>query len=130
MRLLIDMRMAYRGFHGCPSQCGVRIYEPTEQGETYVAIYTEIETNAGTSVTNAAETVARSIWQYLERPETPITFIEHYNDRAKVGGRFLFKEHFDLVTFQTVPGGFTRPTWRRIPKEEVERLTKTCGHVL
>jgi hypothetical protein len=127
MRLLIDMVMAYRGYHGCPSKCGVRIYEPTSDGETYVAIYTELEDNNGTSVTNAAETVATGIWEFLERPNTPITFIEHYKDRAFIGGRPQFKEHFDRVTFEPKNGGFAKPKWRRILKEEVERLTRATS---
>ena len=52
-----------------------------------------------------------------------IIFIEHYKDRALIGGRPQFKEHFDRVTFQPVRGGFARPNWRCILREEVERLT-------
>jgi hypothetical protein len=123
MKLLIDMVMAYRGYHGCSSKCGVAIYAPTQPGEVYVAIYTELDDNPGTSVTNAAETVATGIWEFLERPDTEITFIEHYRDRALIGGRPQFKEQFDRVTFEPIKGGFARPRWRRISKEEVERLT-------
>lgn len=123
MRLLIDMLMDYRGYHGCKSYCGVRIYEPTLPGESYVAIYTERDDNPGTSVTNAAETVATMIWEFLERPQIPIVFIEHYRDRTFIGGRPQFREHFDRVTFEPIKGGFVRPRWRRIYKEEVERIT-------
>lgn len=123
MKLWIDIVMAYRGYHGCPSKCGVQIYEPTQPGETYVAIYTELDDNPGTSVTNAAETIATGIWKLLERPTRGIVFIERYRDRALVGGRPMFKEHFDRVTFELIQGRFARPRWRRVSKEEIERLT-------
>ena len=124
MKLLIDMVMAYRGYHGCPSKCGVAIYEPTFPGEPYVAVYTELEENEGTSITNATETIATGIWEFLERPDDEIVFVEHWPDRNVNGWRDpILQEHWDRVTFQAVKGGFARPKWRRIGKDEVERLT-------
>jgi hypothetical protein len=118
------MVMAYRGYHGCPSKCGVRIFEPTIFEEPYVAVYTELADNSGTSVTNAAETVATHIWEFLERPDTEIVFIEHWPARTSNGWREpMLQEHWSQVTFYCVKGGFARPKWQRIGKEEVERLT-------
>lgn len=120
---MIDTLLDYRGYYGCPSRCGVQVWEPTQPGEPYVAIYTELADNPGTSVTNAAETVATAIWHLLERPDAEIVFIEHYRDRAFIGGKPVFTEHFDRVTFEPVRGGFARPRWRCVSKEEVEKLT-------
>jgi hypothetical protein len=118
------MVMDYRGYHGCPSKCAVRIYEPTIPSEPYVAVYAELAENTGTSVTNAAETIATHVWEFLERPDSEIIFVEHWPDRNRNGSHEpLLNEHWSLTTFNSVRGGFARLQWRRIGKEAVERLT-------
>ena len=39
-----------------------------------------------------------------------------------VRGKPMYKEEFDLVTFTQTANGFDDPCWRRISKEEVERI--------
>ena len=110
----------YRGYHGCLSRCRLRVYE--ESGTPPVVIVTERDDNPGTSITNRAEYLATAVWQMLERPEAGMVWIEHYEDRALIGGKPLFKEKFDSVTFTSTSRGFSDPRWKPISKAEVEIL--------
>jgi hypothetical protein len=134
MRLLEDRLLRYRGYHGCRSECRVRLFAPEAgvdaPGTPHAVIATELETNPGTSVTNAAERLAWDVWCYLEKPEAGLTWIEHYPDRCFLGGqgasrRPMLRESFDLVSFdrQAGTGRFLRPRWRRVSRFEVEALT-------
>lgn len=126
MTLTNDERFEYRGFHNCPSVCRLRVYE--EDGKAPVALVTELEDNVGTSVTNMAEHLASAVWKMLERPALGLVWIEHYEDRAHIGGRPTLKEHFDHVTFEPrsdafgILTGFGEPHWQRISKTDVETL--------
>ena len=120
MRKTWDGVFPYRGYHGCSSRCRLRVYE--ESGKPPVVIATEREDNPGTSITNMAEHLATAVWQMLERPEHGLVWIEHYQDRALIGGKPLFKEEFDSVTFTSTCHGFTDPRWKPISKAEVETL--------
>ena len=48
--------------------------------------------------------------------------IEHYRNRGMVRGRPMYKEEFDMVTLTRTASGFDDPCWRRVSKEEVERI--------
>lgn len=80
-----------------------------------------MEDNPGNSITNAIERVAWEAFKLLERPECGMVTIEHYRDRGMVRGKAMYKE-FDLVTLTQTAGCFDDPCWRRISKEEVERI--------
>lgn len=132
MRLLEDRLFAYRGYHGCRSECRVRIFAPDAgdaPGTPCLVIATELDTNPGTSVTNAAERLAWDVWCYLEKPEGGLAYVEHYPDRCFIGQgaarRPMLKESWDLVAFDREPGTgrFQRPRWRRVPRCEIERMT-------
>lgn len=126
MTLTHDKRFEYRGFHGCKSACRLRVYETP--GKVPVALVTELTDNPGTSITNMAEYLATLIWKMLERPADGLVWIEHYEDRARVGGRTTLKNEFDRVTFEPrsdasgILTGFGEPHWQRISREEVETL--------
>ena len=150
MRLSIDTIFPFKGYHGCASKCRIRVFEPEEvapllphqpeqrdqefseakvavrtqqQQHPYVVIATELEDNPGTSVTNAAERLATAIWHLLERPLNGMIWVEHYTDRAFIGGRPTFKERFDIVEFEADSWqGLKKPKWRSSTKEEVEAL--------
>lgn len=127
MRLMQDCpAFPYRGYHGCFSQCRLRIFEPETEEERerpYVVIATELESNPGTSITNAAERIATAVWHLLERPVNGMVYVEHYEDRAFIGKRPMFKEEFDIVEFQSDRWcGLKDPKWRPSSKEEVERM--------
>ena len=119
MRLIESHPFDYVGYHGCHSRCDIRIFC---DGTVYLVIATERDDNPGTSVTNMAEHLAWAVWRYLECPAA-FTWVEHYKDRAKIGGRFTRKEKFDAVTFKRdARGRFYSPEWRSIDRCEIEQM--------
>ncbi len=113
--------LRYHGYHGCASLCRIRVYEG--EGKPPVVIATECESNPGTSVTNRIEVIATEMYRLLERPDNGITIIEHYEDRAFVGGRPLFKETFDLVMLTwTRCQGAIDPKWTSLTKAQAEEI--------
>lgn len=127
----IDTTFNYVGFHGCKSYCRLRIFNNEER---HVVVMTETGDNSGTSVTNAVEEVALQVCERYSLNPHQTLFIEHYPDSrtpARDGQRRpapMFEEHFDRVTF----GSITRegvnwrlsvPQWKRMAREQVERLT-------
>ena len=121
MQKRLEETFAYVGYHGCKSQCRLRVWE--QAGKPPVVLFTELEDNKGTSITNRIEHLAWEMFKLLERPESGITVFEHYPDRGFVGRRALFAEQFALVTFTTqTDSGYKHPVWRHMPKEEVETI--------
>ncbi len=126
IKKVMDGTFHYRGYHGCPSFCRLRVFEPEagkeeKQGLAPVALFTEREDNPGTSITNRIEHLATEVYKLLERPEAGLTVIEHYEDRAFVGKRPMFKEEFDKVTLTwTRHQGFIDPRWKPLCRAEVE----------
>ena len=118
MRKTLDTVLSYRGYHGCPSCCRVRIYEEPE-GEKVppILIATEMESNHGTSVTNRIEVIATEVYRLLERPEAGLTVIEHY------GRSTIAPERFALVTMEwETRTGFNTPHWKPLAASEVEAI--------
>nr|WP_309690243.1 hypothetical protein [Armatimonas sp.] len=132
----------YKGYHGTPSVCVLRLYQPikssgqprAEDGaldnpETLphaVALFTEAYNNEGTSVTNKIEALATSAWEYLGKPEKPPVVIENYPNRGvynSVRDKWQFPESFDIVEFDRKPdGSFEKPRWRRVGRATAEEL--------
>ena len=66
MPQLHDYRHHFRGRHGCPAVCRIRVYRGSA-GAT-ISVATELEgENGGTAITNAAEVLATA----LERRHCP-----------------------------------------------------------
>ena len=120
----------YKGFHGCRSICHLRLLRPVETGPAEtgpaVAIFTEIDQNPGSSVTNRIEVLATLAWEFLQKPDPPPIIVEHYPNRGVHNthtGKWQFPEQFDLVEFDRKPdGSFVRPRWRRISRKTVQEL--------
>lgn len=120
---LYDDTLAYPGYHGCPSKCRIRLFRVDGAP---VVVCTELEENNGTSVTNAAEMIATLVLNTLGRPSA-LTWVEHYPDRAFFGNKPMMREQFDLVEFEWSGSALLHhPRWRRIPKEEAERLCRSA----
>jgi hypothetical protein len=120
-RKTMDFSLRYRGYHGTPSCCRVRVWE--QAGKPPVVLATELESNAGTSVTNRIEVIATMVYQMLERPETGLVFIEHYEERTWTGGRTLLPERFARVEMEwTRNKGFVSPRWSTLTRAEVEHI--------
>lgn len=116
----------FRGYHGYPSVCRLQVFDRGPD-KPYTVLVTELDSNPGTSVTNAAEIIAGQVWRLLERPARNMVYVEHYEDRMFIGVRPLFREEFDLVQFDQAGCTFRGPRWRRISKQEAEAL---CGILL
>lgn len=102
----------YKGYFGCASVCGLTLVE----GEgCLLVVWTELQENKGTSVTNAAELLATQLLQShpLVRKYAPdhIYFIEHYSLPDSTPDDTL-----DLVelTWDTRRGAFQSPRWTRL----------------
>ena len=123
--VIYDGSWHYKGYHGGRSVCHLRLLRLAETGSS-VAIFTEIDQNPGTSITNRIEVLATLVWEFLQKPETPPIIVEHYPNRGVHNphtDQWQFPEQFDLVEFDRKPdGSFAKPRWRRIPRTEVEKL--------
>ncbi|HMA33485.1 MAG TPA: hypothetical protein VKY74_03310 [Chloroflexia bacterium] len=120
MKKTYDGGYAYTGYHGCASRCHLRVYRA---GPRVVVIATEIEDNAGTSVTNVAERLAYDIWQRAGRP-AEFAWIEHYPARP---GGLIPQESWQLVSFKRrADGEFYEPKWRSVAGKTVEELLATA----
>ena len=75
----------------------MRIFLPDEAGDAPVVIVTELNTNAGKSVTNAALRIAAEIIAAHGLEDPKPVFVEHYEDGMR--GTPGDPQTFDLVTF-------------------------------
>ena len=119
MPLRYDRLYLYRGYHGCPSYCWLRIYTAPDRT---VVIATEVDDNPGTSMTNMAAHLATEVTPTFGLPLDALVWIEHYPARRVIGGHPRLPASFDLVTFTWTPLGLRAPQWRRVSKEQVEAL--------
>lgn len=99
-----DPAWFYLGFAG-PATRRLRVWRVDP--DHVVAIVTEHPTNVGTSVTNAAESVAAQL--AIEYPTEHVEIIEQYT--ASV----IAEEHYDAVTMDADG----RPCWRRVALAEL-----------
>ena len=129
MQLAADYVHPYKGGAGQQSGCRIRLYLPEEGRDSAVVICSELASNTGTSVTNAAEQIAAEIISNFKLPKPPV-WIEHYPLEARRPGE---GEAFDLVIFdgyqvrETMRGGLRyleigQPTWKRLDRSSVEVL--------
>jgi hypothetical protein len=129
-RLLYEGEWKYTGYHNNTSVCHRRLFAPVEADRPLIAIFTELDSNPGTSVTNRIEHLATMVWQWQERPEHGLTVIEHYPNRGMhnpIKNRWQFPEEFDIVTFEQFDGcRFVRPKWRRVSRQTVEEMIGQC----
>ncbi|MDP9486359.1 MAG: hypothetical protein M3Q49_11370, partial [Actinomycetota bacterium] len=95
MNLRLDAVFPFRGANGGRSKCRIRVYEPEDpERDAHVVVVSELPSNQGTSITNAAETIAVEVAHAYRLP-TPLVYIEHYPPEATDGRA----ETFDLVVF-------------------------------
>lgn len=124
-QVIYDGPWHYRGYHGVKSVCYLRLYQPKEPRPA-IAIFTELDQNPGTSITNRIEVLATLAWEFLQKPTAPPIVIEHYPNRGLHNthtGRWQFPESFDFVELSRKPdGSFEKPKWRRTSHLTVEQL--------
>nr|WP_309690560.1 hypothetical protein [Armatimonas sp.] len=123
--IVYDGPWHYKGYHGVKSVCYLRLYQP-KKPRPAVAIFTELDSNAGTSVTNRIEVLATLAWEFLQKPEAPPVVVEHYPNRGVYNShsdRWQFPEQFDLPEFERkTDGSFVKPRWRRVPRATIEKM--------
>jgi hypothetical protein len=129
MRLALDAVFPFLGPRGARSKCRIRVYEPDDERDAHVVVASELASNTGTSITNAAEVVAAEIAHAYRLP-TPLVYIEHFPPAATDGRAETFDlvvfAHWDTREIARVPGELIReigpPEWRRVDREAVEIL--------
>jgi len=133
------MHLATNYIHPTPKggHCRVRVYVPDEEGDAPVVLCSELPSNTGMSVTEAAEVIAGEVISvisaYVGRP--PV-WIEHYPPVTTEGR----SETFDLVLFSSlevsetlVEGRWRKevgtPTaWKRLDRVMIETLIGEAVH--
>ena len=130
--IVYDGPWHYKGYHGVKSVCYLRLYQPKESNgqpkepRPAIAIFTELDSNAGTSVTNRIEVLATLAWEFLQKPDVTPVIVEHYPNRGvhnTHADRWQFPESFDLVEFdRKLDGSFFKPRWRRVGRATAEEL--------
>jgi len=120
-------------------RCRVRVYVPEEEGDAPVVLCSELPTNTGLGVTEAAEIIAGEITPIIsEHAGRPPVWIEHHPPgEAATDGR---PETFDLVLFSSleisevlVEGRWRKevgiPTaWKSLDRAMVETLIGEAVH--
>jgi hypothetical protein len=119
MPLCYDRLYLYRGLHGCPSYCWLRIYMTPAQT---VVLATELEDNPGTSITNMAAGLATEVVRTFGLPLDTLVWIEHYPAHLGINGGARLPESFDRVTFTHTAQGLRLPQWCRLSQTQVETL--------
>ena len=120
MHKTLDQTLSFRDDLLREGKCRLRVWQ--EPGQVPVVLFTELDENTGSSITNCIERIAWEAFKLLERPDRGMIVIEHYRDRGMVRGKPMYKEEFDMVTFTQTASGFDDPCWQRISKEEVEKI--------
>lgn len=102
--------------------CHLRILQDKT---TSIVIATELATNPGMSITNAAEVLASKIIQQFRLDAKTTRFIEHYGQESydSEEGRKR-ADTFDEVTFSWKGTVATQPKWKPADAQEMKNLLK------
>jgi hypothetical protein len=93
----------HSGLRGAPSICQLRIYKQEDQT---IVIASD---KSGVSVTNAAENLIKLVLDKFSLDPASVIWIEHY----------VYRDGFDITTFQCQDNVFSKPKWISIPHEIV-----------
>jgi len=133
------MHLATDYIHPTPKggRCRVRVYLPDEEEDAPVVLCSELPSNTGLSVTEAAEVIAGEVIPIISaQAGRPPVWIEHHPP-VTTDGR---SETFDLVLFSSlevsetlVEGRWRKevgtPTaWKRLDRTMVETLIGEAVH--
>ncbi len=126
--LATDYIHSYGSVIGVRSRCRIRLYLPQEDRDAAVVICSELPSNAGTLVVDAAEQIAAEVIRHFRLPGPPV-WVEHHQQEAANGQG----ETFELLVFahyearDTLRGGVRhreigRPTRKQLDRASVEAL--------
>ena len=137
MPLVHDELLTFPGFGGTPSRCRVRLFLPPAEAQEsgYIALLTDDAQAEGTSITNAAETIAATVCRRFNIPPERAVWIEHYDFRHLPAGQdgSGHTETFARVSFRVPEAAGDRsdyihgtslgkPAWTHIDRQSVEIL--------
>jgi hypothetical protein len=115
--------------HG--GSCRVRVYLPDKEGEAIgdapVVICSELPTNKGMSVTNAAERIAAEVIKYYKLP-TPVwierRLLETVHGTEESFALVIFSDYEvrELAPYLGVRLTIGEPIWKRLDRASVEVL--------
>ena len=107
----------------------MRVYLPNEERDAPVVICSELSTNAGPSITYAAEQLAAGVIRH-HRVRPPVVWIEHHPPETTEGST----ETFDLVAFSsyevTERAPYMGDTRLRVGEATRKRITRGMVEVL
>ncbi len=108
----------FKGKWDVPGICGLKVVEKPDK--TIVIATNLYDKNPGTSISRWSAQLATAICNDLKIEPRKLLFIEHNPDiQSKLD---FYKETFDVVTFQWEEDHFTKPEWKRITRDEVDKL--------
>lgn len=102
------------------ARCRLRVY--TEEGKQPIVVASELASNPGMSITNAAGVLAWAVYTMLERPELGMYWIEHYGPFSYGDGIYCEPENWAHVSFTRGPMAFHNPVWYPLTREAVELM--------
>lgn len=135
--LLQDQIYSFTGLNNVASRCRLRLFLPPQESghDLYIALLTDDQDHAGTSITHAVETLSINVCRQFNLPPERTVFIEHYDHRHRPAGYTAgdSQEDFARVSFavpQTASGRFDylhekilgAAQWKPIDKQSVEIL--------
>lgn len=107
------MIFLFEGFHNKISKCQIDIL-----GRVVIATQLDIDDMPGTSITNAAETVAKGVCDKYNIKYNELIWIEHYKQD------YTGRDSYKLVNFDIQDGIFSNPNWEDISLETVADIIK------
>lgn len=111
MELLISRQFDYQGIGKCPSKCLISIWT----GKKNLVLFTELNENKGTSVTNWSESLAKSICTKYKLVSKSTRFFENYQNNPK---------EYSEIRYAVKDGEFLNPSWTYMFEEEFKALLK------
>ena len=133
MPLVHDELLSFPGFGGVLSRCRIRLFVPPREAREsgYVVLITDEQGSRGTSITNAAETVAALVCRRWNVPAERARFVEHYDFRHLPGGcddlgrsEVFAQVEFSGANAATLARDLSptlgRPGWRHTDRQTVE----------
>lgn len=95
------MKLEYKSVNGQLSYCNINV-------KGNLVIVTELRSNPGVSITNAAEIIAEKVCKNFKIKPEELIYIEHYQSEKS----FLrTTDTFDFVEFDINNGKFSEPKW-------------------
>jgi hypothetical protein len=112
-------RFPFRGFGGRPSVCRLQI---RWKDDTALAMWTELNDNSGTSVTNASESLAGEVVAEFNLEPSKCLFIEHYPPQRGISG-----PTWSIVSYEWEKGANDRwrarqAAWEALTERDAKKL--------